>query len=103
MAKGTPSILASVCASSVLPTPEGPSSSTLDFLQLYVCALAAEDALVVVVDRDGQHTLGLVLTDDILIQALFDLGRGQDVDMQMRPQPGCGPGLHRGAGRALLG
>lgn len=26
-----------------------------------------------VVDRDGQHTLGLVLTDDILVQTLLDL------------------------------
>ena len=33
-----------------------------------------------VVDRDGQHTLGLVLTDDILVQTLLDLCGGLDVD-----------------------
>jgi len=37
----------------------------------------------VVVDRNGQHTLCLVLTDDILIQTFLDLGRGQDVDIQI--------------------
>ena len=52
-------------------------------LQLHIAALAAEDALVVVVDRDGQHTLCLVLTDHILIQTFLDLGRGQDVDIQI--------------------
>ena len=35
-----------------------------------------------VVDRDGQHTLCLVLTDHVLIQTFLDLGRGQDVDIQ---------------------
>ena len=33
-----------------------------------------------VVDRDGQHTLGLVLTDDVLVKSLLDLRRGLDVD-----------------------
>ncbi len=39
-----------------------------------------------VVDRNGQHTLCLVLTDDILIQTFLDLGRGHDVDIQIRPR-----------------
>ena len=55
-------------------------------------AFAAQDALIMVVDRDGQHTLGLVLTDDILIQTFLDLGRGHDVDIQI-----CGSGLDMGA------
>ena len=45
-----------------------------------------------VVDRDGQHTLCLVLTDHILIQTFLDLGRGHDVDIQI-----CGSGLDMGA------
>ena len=52
-------------------------------MQLHVRAFAAQDALVVVVDRDRQHTLGLVLPDDILVQAVFDLLRGQDVDREV--------------------
>ena len=35
-----------------------------------------------VVDRDSQHTLCLVLTDHILVQTFLDLGRGQDIDIQ---------------------
>ena len=71
-------------------------------LQLHIAALAAEDALVVVVDRDGQHTLCLVLTDHVLIQTFLDLGRGQDVDIQIVRRWMCARFAPR-AGRALLG
>ena len=70
----------------------GAQQQHVGLLQLHVAALAAEDALIVVVDRNGQHTLCLVLTDDILIQTILDLGRGHDVDIQI-----CGSGLDMGA------
>ena len=65
-----------------LADTRGAQQQDVGLLQLHVRAFAAQDALIVVVDRDGQHTLGLVLPDDILIQALFDLCRGLDVDRQ---------------------
>ena len=49
-------------------------------LQLHVAALAGENALVVVVDRDSQHLFGGILPDNILIQPRLDLGGGQDID-----------------------
>ena len=58
----------------------GSQQQDVRLLQFNVCALAAQDALIMVVDRDGQHTLGLVLTDDILVQTLLDLCGGLDVD-----------------------
>ena len=42
--------------------------------------LAGEDALVVVVHGDCQHTLGIVLPDDVLIQPSLDLGGSKDID-----------------------
>jgi hypothetical protein len=35
-----------------------------------------------VVNGDRQHTLGLILTNDILVQPVLDLSRGQDIDIQ---------------------
>ena len=63
-----------------LANTRGSQQQDVGLLQLNVCALAAQDALIVVVDRDGQHTLGLVLTDDILVQTFLDLCGGLDVD-----------------------
>ena len=37
-----------------------------------------------VIHRNCQHTLGFVLTNDILIQTVLDFSRGQDVDVQIR-------------------
>ena len=50
------------------------------FLQLHAGLLAGEDALVVVVHGDCQHTLGIVLPDDVLIQPSLDLGGSKDID-----------------------
>ena len=62
-------------------------------MQFHVVALAAQDPLIVVIHRNGQHTLGLVLADDILVETLFDLGGGHDVDRQivsrLHPGPPC--------------
>ena len=61
----------------------GAQQQHVGLLQLHIAALATEDALIVVIDRNGQHTLCFVLADDVLIQAFLDLGRGQDVDVQI--------------------
>ena len=60
----------------------GAEEQDVGLLQFHVRALAAQDALVMVVDGDRQHTLGLVLPDDVLIQTVLDLLRGQDVDRE---------------------
>ena len=46
-------------------------------MQLHVRVVRA-DALVVVVDRDGQGLLGVLLADDVLVQAGLDLRRAQE-------------------------
>ena len=46
--------------------------------------VAGLDALVVVVDRDGQRPLGGVLADDVLVEEVADLGRlGQLVELDL--------------------
>ena len=80
--KGTESSLASVCASSVLPVPVGPISRMFDFVQLDVVPaprlLLNLDALVVVVDRDGELLLRPLLADDVLVEELLDLLRRRE-------------------------
>ena len=61
----------------------GAQQQHVGLLQFHVAALAAQDALVVVVDRNSQHPLCLILPDDVLIQAFLDLRRGHDVDVQV--------------------
>ena len=62
-------IFARVSASSVLPQPVGPTSSTFDFWSsTSPAAMDAGDALVVVVDGDAEDLLGVVLTDDVLVE-----------------------------------
>src|SRR6266571_1419917 len=48
-------------------------------LHLVVPARMGVDALVVVVDGDGEGLLRLLLADHILVQHLFDFGRGGDL------------------------
>ena len=80
IAKGTFRIRASVCASSVLPEPVGPSIRMLRLLQLNaVVSHIAGDALVVIVDRDGKRLLRRFLADDIIVQHRFDLRRFGDL------------------------
>ena len=80
MAKGTPQHLGQCLGQQGLADTGGAEEQDVGLLQFNVGALAAQDALIVVVDRDGQHTLGLVLSDDILVQTLLDLCGGLDVD-----------------------
>ena len=73
MANGTCSRRARVCASAVLPQPVGPIRRTLlletsTSCELGVVDLAAQDALVVVDDGDGQRLLHPLLADDVLVQ-----------------------------------
>jgi hypothetical protein len=86
MANGTLSIRARVWASSVLPQPVGPMSRMLDLASSTSSSRcgAELDPLVVVVDRDRQDLLGLVLADDVVVQELVDLpGLGQLVEAEV--------------------
>ena len=76
MVNGTSRMRASVCASSVLPEPVGPTSRMFDLAistSLFFCAV--RQPLVVVVHRDRQHLLGVVLADHVVVQHLADLAR----------------------------
>ena len=68
---------ASVWASRVLPQPVGPIRRMLDLASSTSLPLAAVgEALVVIVHSDGEHALGVVLTDHVVGQYLTDLGGG---------------------------
>ena len=70
---------ASVCASSVLPQPVGPISRNVRLRQLDVVVLALViEPLVVIVDRDREHLLGVILADNIVIENLADFSRRRD-------------------------
>ena len=67
---------ASVCASSVLPQPVGPISRMFDFASSTSLFLrGVVQALVVVVDGDREHALGVVLADHVVVEDLADLAR----------------------------
>ena len=57
-------------------------------LQLYMAFLPGKNALIMIVDRNCQHALGIVLTNDILVKASFDLSRRHDVDIRQRVNAG---------------
>jgi len=68
MVKGTSRIRASVCASSVLPDPVGPISRMFDLASsTSSCLVLVMEALVVVMDGDREHLLGVVLPDDVVV------------------------------------
>ena len=60
---------ASVCANSVLPEPV--EDVRLREFDVVVLGLVVE-TLVVIMDRDREHLLGVVLTDDIVIKNFAD-------------------------------
>ena len=78
MAKGTSRMRARVWASSVLPEPVGPISRMFDLSISTSDRLGAvHQPLVMAVDGHGQHLLGVLLADDVLVEVLDDLpGRG---------------------------
>ena len=89
MVKGTSSILASVCASRVLPLPVGPISRTLLLVSstsassaavsaAMLAAAGAKDPFVMIVDGDREDTLGPFLPDHVLVQMLHDGARAGD-------------------------
>jgi hypothetical protein len=61
MVNGTSMMRASVCASSVLPQPVGPTSRMFDFDSSTSFCFPTWRALVVIVDGDGEHLLGVLL------------------------------------------
>ena len=82
MVKGTLRMRASVWASSVLPEPVGPSRRMLDFCSsTSSTSTPALDALVVVVDGDGERLLGPLLPDHVLVEDGLDLGRARDAQL----------------------
>ena len=43
------------------------------------------DAFIVIVNGDGQHFFGLVLTDDVFVQLALKLLRSQQIDFGRKP------------------
>jgi hypothetical protein len=87
MAKGTSRIRASDRARSVLPEPVGPDEQDVALLDLDVAELRRNrgrvprrlagleiEALVVVVDRDREDLLRVLLADHVVVQHLLDAG-----------------------------
>ena len=67
---------ASVCASRVLPEPVGPISRMFDFASsTSLCLALVVEPLVVIVNRDRQHFLGVILTDHVVVENLADFPR----------------------------
>ena len=67
---------ASVRASSVLPQPVGPISRMFDLsISTSEPSSPSHQPLVVAVDGDGQHLLGVFLADDVLVELGDDLAR----------------------------
>src|SRR6185369_13511530 len=58
----------------------GADQKDVGFGELDVVAglCAVREALVVVVDGDGEHALGAILADHIIVEHLADLGWGRD-------------------------
>jgi hypothetical protein len=73
MVKGTSRMRASVCASSVLPRAGRADQQDVRLRQFDVVVLGrVVQPLVVVVHRDRQDALGVVLADDVIVQHLAD-------------------------------
>jgi hypothetical protein len=86
MVKGTSRMRASVCASSVLPQPVGPISRMLDLASSMSCDFwRVGQALVVVVDGDREHALGVDLADHVVVEDVADLARVGTPSVDFRP------------------
>ena len=67
---------ARVWANSVLPEPVGPISRMFDLsISTSEPPVAVHQPLVMAVDRHGQHLLGVLLADDVLVELGDDLPR----------------------------
>ena len=78
MVKGTSRMRARVCASKRLAAAGGADQHDVGLGELDVAVLAGLiDALVVIVDGDREHLLGVALADDVIVQHLEDLLRGR--------------------------
>ena len=66
----------------------GAQQQDVALLELHVLIPAEVDALVVVVHRDGQGHLGLILPDDVLIQHVLDLPGGGQLIRQVLQRAG---------------
>src|SRR2546421_10802809 len=85
MVKGTSRMRASVCANSVLPEPVGPISRMFDFASSTSLGLVWWlRRLVVIMDRDRKHLLGVILTDDIVVKNLAYLLGGRNAIARLR-------------------
>ena len=80
--EGHPQHLGQGLSQQSLADTGGAQQQNVGLLQFHIRTFAAQDALIMVVNGDRQHTLGLILTNDILVQPVLDLSRGQDIDIQ---------------------
>jgi hypothetical protein len=62
-----------------------PDEEDVRLLELDIALGGGAYALVVVVDRDGEDLLGLVLADDVLVQVLVDEPGGDVLQADGRP------------------
>ena len=60
------------------PGAGGSDEQDVALLQLHIGVVLEVDALIVVVDRDGQGNFGVVLADDIAVHVGFDLLRRRE-------------------------
>ena len=80
--EGHPQHLGQGLSQQSLADTGGAQQQNVGLLQFHIRTFAAQDALIMVVNGDRQHTLGLILTNDILVQPVLDLSRSQDIDIQ---------------------
>ena len=69
----------------------GAKQQNIALLQVHIRLFHVQDTLIVVVHRNSQYHLGIVLPDDILVQPFLYLRRREDIDI-----------LRRGMGRGSL-
>ena len=76
---------AKVCANSVLPEPVGPDQQDVRLRELDIVVLGLMvETLVVIMDRDREHLLGVILADDIVVKNFAYLLRGRNAVARLR-------------------
>ena len=70
---------ASVCANSVLPEPVGPNQQDVGLREFDIVVLGLMvEPLVVIVNGDREHLLGVILTDHVVVENFADLLRSRN-------------------------
>ena len=72
----------------------GADQQDIAFLQLHLVLASVQDALIVVIHRHGQHDLGALLADHIIVQLRLDLnGLRQLLKHEGKPVIALAPGI----------